>query len=86
MVDDWTRLGESRSELMIDLLEEEETSIEEDIRSGRLQEKAPAEARIPTMGQDWQRWDFGGDWWPDELGYYRSALPSLCRKNTEEDR
>ncbi len=33
----------------------------------------------PTMpGDDWQYWSFDGEWWVDELGYYKYTLKSAC--------
>lgn len=85
MVEDWTRLRAAHGELMIDLLEAQSTQLTSEIESGQVDRGPPPEARIPVMGQDWQRWQFEGHWWPDELGYYRSTLPSLCVAAGEDD-
>ncbi len=31
-------------------------------------------------GDDWEYWRFDGEWWVDELGYYKYTLKSACPK------
>ncbi len=76
--EEWGRLEAAYDELVIDLLDHEAGELERQIRTGRDVEAIPAEAQAPALGEDWQRWEFTGEWWPDELGYFRSTLPSLC--------
>jgi hypothetical protein len=78
LIADWGRLSDARAELMIDLLEEEGERLEAEIASRALGDRVPKSAAVTALGEDWQRWEFDGQWWPDELGYYRSTLPSLC--------
>ena len=78
---DQVRLTESKDFLMIDLLEEEGKALEAGIqahRSGITVAAKPREAKVLALGADWQRWSFDGELWPDEVGTYRSRLPSLC--------
>jgi hypothetical protein len=77
-VDTWDRLESAYDSLIIDLLDHQSAELERQIRTRTDVESVPAEAQSPALGQDWQRWSFRGQWWPDELGYYRSTLPSLC--------
>lgn len=79
LVVDFERLRDARGELMIDLLEAEGQQIAAEIEAGEAQTRIAPGAEVPVLGDDWQRWSFSGDWWFDELGSYRSTLPSLCR-------
>ena len=74
----WSRLDHAYDQLIIDLLDHQQFELERQIRTRSDAEAIPAEAQSPALGEDWQRWSFTGQWWPDELGYYRSTLPSLC--------
>ncbi len=74
----WGRLDHAYDQLIIDLLDHQQFELERQIRTRSDAEAIPAEAQSPALGEDWQRWSFTGGWWHDELGYYRSTLPSLC--------
>ncbi len=34
--------------------------------------------RPELPGAHWEYWSFGGEWWVDELGYYRYTIKSAC--------
>ncbi len=78
MLATWSRLDHAYDQLTIDLLDHQQSELERQIRTRSDAEAVPAEAQVPALGEDWQRWRFEGTWWPDELGYYRSTLPSQC--------
>jgi len=42
----------------------------------RLKGQSLLKPRLP--GDDWEYWHFDGEWWVDELGYYKYTLKSAC--------
>ncbi|MBU0552215.1 hypothetical protein KKF91_20470 [Myxococcota bacterium] len=77
--DTLTYLSDARDELLIDVLEAQGEALRREIQGARVGEVFAPQAATPALGEDWQRWAFEGEAWPDELLYYRDRLPSQCR-------
>ncbi len=74
---DLARLDVAASELQIDVLEAQGERLEDAILAGASDE-TPPELRLPSMGQEWQRWAFDGTWYGDEITSFRSTLSAVC--------
>jgi hypothetical protein len=73
--------------IKFEILEGEKRQEEEDLRSESAKERARKAQQIGTIVVDdeHQFWPFTGEYWRDELGYYRYKLMNKCGRMGQPD-
>ena len=69
----------SATMLSVDIDNEEKAQLEKRLRNpGWEPETAEAGTTFTVVADDWQRWEFEGEYWIDEVPNYRSSLRTEC--------
>jgi hypothetical protein len=67
------------SKILVDITAAERHRLEHDVLTGRPQKYEPV-TYVVTPDEEHVIWPFDGEYWRDELGYYRQVVVSKCTK------
>ncbi len=67
------------TQLSIDIDSEEKQQLEQRLRNPDWKPpQAGSGSAFLVVADDWQRWEFEGEYWIDEVSNYRSSLRTEC--------
>jgi tetratricopeptide (TPR) repeat protein len=80
LVNEFTQLHTRVIKIQFEILEGEKKQAEEDVRNETPKDRREKEKELTIINVDdeHQYWPFTGEYWRDELGYYRYRLKNKC--------
>lgn len=80
LVNELEGLITQQSEIMFEVAQAERGEIEADIRAGMLIDEHVVDGPDLDISDEEMYWEFNGEYWRDEIGYYRFDVRSECRR------
>jgi len=79
-VDELSEHLRNAQKILIDVTNAERGKIEDEVAKGRLSKEETDIYGVVEQDDEHELWPFDGEYWRDELGFYRQVVESKCKK------